>query len=60
MADDSNRQAGAEIEVTKEMLDAGLEVLCEHTYGGDARYMVECIYRQMAYAFDRASSIRVA
>jgi hypothetical protein len=37
-----------EIEVTPEMVVAGLAELREHHFGEDLSYMVECIYRVMA------------
>ena len=60
-ADDSCKSGGnrpaQEIEVTPEMIEAGLEELSEHRYGSDARYVLESVYRAMAYAdLVRASS----
>lgn len=49
------RQAGAEIEVTPDMVDAGLDELRGHSLVGDARYMLESVYRAMAYARRSAS-----
>jgi len=39
-----------EIEVTQAMIDAGLCELREHHLGDDLGYMVESVYRAMAYA----------
>lgn len=39
-----------EIVVTPQMIEAGLEEMREHHYGEDVRYMVECVFRAMAYA----------
>ncbi len=47
---DKTRQAGTEIDVTKEMVDAGLDELRQHHFAGDVRYMVEEVYRAMFYA----------
>lgn len=48
----------AEILVTKRMIDAGMEELAEHHYAGDIPYMLECVFRSMAYASDPASLIK--
>lgn len=56
---DPSGQAGAfEIEVTPAMVAAGVTEMREHRYGGDTEYMLECIYRAMAYARPLASSTR--
>ena len=47
-----------EISVTPRMIAAGLAELREHHYDDDAEYMLECVYRAMAYASFSASSIR--
>ena len=39
-----------EIEITPAMIAAGLEELRDHNYAGDTDYMLECVYRAMAYA----------
>lgn len=49
-------QAGAEIEVTPAMIDAGLEELYQHHYGEGLRHLLESVYRAMAYARVCASS----
>jgi len=54
---DARDKPTAEIKVTSEMIEAGLEELREHDYAGDTRYMLECIYRTMAYASASASPI---
>lgn len=51
------RQAGAEIEVTPEMIEAGLEELYQHRFGSDLRYVLEVVYRAMAYSSVSASLI---
>lgn len=38
-----------EVVVTEKMVDAGISEIREHQYLGDARYMVECLYRAMFY-----------
>lgn len=56
MPEDS-RQAGAiEIEVTPQMVEAGLEELSEHRYGGDLAYALESVFRAMSYARSSASA----
>lgn len=55
MAQDT-RQAGAEIEVTPSMLEAGLDELREHSFAGDLPYVLESVYRAMAYASRSASA----
>ena len=46
-----------EIEVTPEMVDAGLQELGEHRFTTDLREVLEEVYRAMAYAdLARASS----
>lgn len=47
----------SEIEVTAEMLDAGMAELAEHRLLDDPRYVLECVFRAMAYVRERASSI---
>ena len=39
-----------EIEVSPEMVKAGLYELREHSYGDDIAYVLECVYRAMEYA----------
>lgn len=38
------------VEVTEVMVDAGMSELVEHSFGEDRRYILECVYRAMAYA----------
>lgn len=40
---DDTRQAGAEIEVTPDMVEAGLDELRGYSLVGDARYMLESV-----------------
>ncbi len=47
--------ATPEIEVTPEMVCAGLEELREHHLGDDMAYVVESVFRTMAYASFLAS-----
>ena len=55
------KDAGIEIEVTSAMVDAGMDALSEHHLYEDLRYVVECIFRAMAYEnFASASSITSA
>lgn len=61
MCDTEKRQAGIqfeEIAVTPQMVEAGLEVFRSHHYDTDAPYLMECIYRAMAYASLDASEPR--
>jgi hypothetical protein len=44
------------IEVTPQMVEAGLSELREHHFGGDLAYIVECVFRAMVYARDSAST----
>jgi hypothetical protein len=44
------RQAGTEIEITPEMIEAGIVELRDHSLAGDMRYMVQGVYRAMEYA----------
>lgn len=52
--------SSAEVSVTDEMVDVGMIEFREHRYGGDDRYMIECVYRAMTYARLRASSTNAA
>ncbi len=45
----SRGQAGAEIEVTDAMVAAGLHELAEHNLGEGLPYIVEAVFRAMAY-----------
>jgi hypothetical protein len=45
-----------QIEVTPAMIEAGQAEMSEHHYGGDTAYMLECVYRAMAYASRDASA----
>lgn len=47
-----------EIEVTPEMVEAGLDEFREHRYEGDVRHMLESVFRAMAYAYCSASPNR--
>lgn len=47
-----------EIEVTPAMIEAGINEMREHHYEGDVRYMLESVYRAMAYSKRSASSNR--
>jgi hypothetical protein len=47
-----------EMVVTGAMVDAGIAEFREHNYDGDVRYMLEAIFRAMAYANLEASSKR--
>ena len=51
---DGNRPT-LEIEVTETMITAGLEELREHQMGCDLGYLLECVFRAMAYARASAS-----
>ena len=45
-----SRQAGtAEIIVTEGMVTAGLRQMHEYSYGEDIRYVLEAVFRAMAY-----------
>ena len=46
-------QAGAEIEVTPAIIEAGKAELREHRYVDDTDYMLEAVYRAMAYVSGR-------
>lgn len=39
-----------EIEITPEMVRAGLDEMREHQMMEDMSYVLECVYRAMAYA----------
>lgn len=60
MGKDDTKAVGVtgKIEVTPEMIEAGLEELYEHHYGDDFRLMLEHIYRAMAYVSLEASSTK--
>lgn len=51
-------KASPQIEVTPEMLAAGLEVLREHHLGDDLAYLAEALYLAMFYRSAHASSMR--
>lgn len=38
-----------EVEVTPAMIEAGLEELRQHSFGEELPYLLECVYRAMAY-----------
>ncbi len=44
-----------EIEVTPAMIAAGKEALREYSFADDMGYVIECVYRAMAYARADAS-----
>lgn len=44
-----NQTGVPQIEVTPEMIEAGMDELSEHAYTGDLKYMIECVFRAMAY-----------
>ena len=48
------------VEVTPEMIAAGMEELREHRFGDQASYILECIYRAMHYARLAASSTKAS
>jgi hypothetical protein len=50
------RELIPEIVVTPEMVNAGIEELREHTIGEDWNYVLECVFRAMAYENLDASS----
>ena len=51
------RQADAiEIEVTPAMIAAGVEEMMQHHFGSETAYVLECLYRAMAYAALSAAS----
>ncbi len=47
-----------EIEVTNEAIRAGIEEMRQHNLGDDWGYVLECVYRAMAYESVSASSIK--
>ena len=51
------RDRPAQIEVTETMIDAGREEFQRHHYDADVGWMLESVYRAMAYASLDASSI---
>lgn len=55
-----DRPALPTIEVTPEMVEAGLDQLREHTIMGDMTYMIEAVYRAMAYAARSSASCTMA
>ena len=52
-----NSDAQLEIPVSDLMIEAGLEAFREHHYDSDVRYMLECVFRAMAYEGLHACSI---
>lgn len=48
-------QTGAQIEVTPAMVEAGVEEIREHHVGDDLGYVVESVFRAMAYLSPSAS-----
>lgn len=46
------------IVVTPAMIEEGLAEMSEHPYNGDTTYMLESVFRAMAYASPLASSMR--
>jgi hypothetical protein len=53
----SEHDRPAEIVVTQEMVNEGLDELARHHYCDDIRYILECVFRAMAYASPSASVI---
>lgn len=49
-------RAVQEIQITQEMIEAGLDEMRQHQIGDDLGYVVECVYRAMAYSRFSASS----
>ena len=43
------RNHNLELEVTDRMIKAGLDELREHSFADDIIYVIECVYRAMAY-----------
>ncbi len=58
MCESEQRQAGAfeQIEVTSEMIAAGLDELRERHFDDGLSYVLESVYRAMAYARPSASA----
>lgn len=46
-----------EIVVTEAMIEAGVEEFTQHRMGDDIKYVLESVFRAMAYSSARASSI---
>jgi hypothetical protein len=55
--DQRDRPAIVEIEVSPAMVQAGMEELGEHRLLDDMAYVLECVYRAMAYESASACSI---
>ena len=53
--DRGNLDAPPGVEVTREMVAAGLEELNQHRFGEDWEYLLECVYRAMFYEREAAS-----
>lgn len=51
-----SQEATEYVEVTEEMLSAGLYELTEHSFGDDLKYVMECVFRAMFYAKNRSAS----
>jgi len=49
-----------EILVTESMINVGMDVFREHHYGGDDRYMLECVFRAMLYERLEASDTKAS
>ncbi len=54
------RARSVELPVTPEMVEAGLAELRQHNFGDDVRYMLECVFRAMAYESLDASATNPA
>lgn len=54
----SDSEKAAEIEVTPEMVEAGMYVLGEHRFFDDWRLVLEDVYRAMAYEKPSASAVK--
>lgn len=52
----NSEQAGAEIKVTRDMVSAGMEELREHRFLTDPEYIIESVYRAMAYVARNSAS----
>lgn len=52
-----NQQLAFQIVVTPEMVSAGLEEMRQHNFGEDLGYILESVFRAMAYESTLASAI---
>lgn len=60
LVEKSRLDKSEEIVVTQDMIAAGIEELRQHRLPGDWPYLLECVFRAMAYAKLSASSIKAA